>query len=120
MRTPITFLPFIAAAAVSFAADVPPSATVTKSQEGGFELTKSVRTNGCTLELRRYTKSKPYLQGYWVQGVFVGNKQVVGIQHSATEKEQFLTIEQGTGYGVLQLDRDLDGKYEILLVVSVK
>ena len=120
MRTTLTSFLFVAAAVVSFAADVPRAATVTKSQDGSFELTKSVRTNGCTLELRRYTKSKPYLQGYWVQGVFVGDKHVVKIQHSATEKEQSLAIEQGTGYGILQLDRDLDGKYEILLVVSLK
>jgi hypothetical protein len=120
MRIPLTFLLFVGAAIVSLAADIPPSATVTKSQDGALELIKSIRTNGCTLELRRYTKSKPYLQGYWVQGVFIGDARVVQIQHSATEKEQSLAIAPATGWGVLQLDRDLDGKYEMLLVVSVE
>jgi len=120
MRTPITLLLFVAVALVSFGSQVPAPATVTKSQQGSYEVTKSVRTNGCTLVLRRYTKSKPYLQGRWTQLVYVGDKGVMRIQHSAVEKEQLLGIEPGTGYGVLLLDRNLDGKYEMFVVVSLK
>jgi hypothetical protein len=98
----------------------PQPAVVAKSQEGSFELTTSSRTNRCRLELRCYTKKQPYLQGFWVQGVFIGDKHLISIQHSATEKEQSMAIEQGTGYGVLQIDRSLDGKYEMLIVVSLK
>lgn len=31
-----------------------------------------------------------------------------------------MAIDQGVGYGVLQIDRNLDGKYEMLIVVSLK
>jgi hypothetical protein len=60
------------------------------------------------------------MRGYWMQYVYVGDKHLLEIQHSATEKEQSLVIEHDTGYGVVQIDRDLDGKYEMLIVASLK
>ena len=115
-----TLVLLVITASALLAAERPGAAVVAKTREGSFDLITSVRTNGCRLELRRYAKSKPYLQGYWIDDVYVGDKQLVRIHHSATEKEQSLAIEQNTGYGILQIDRDLDGKYEMLIVVSVK
>lgn len=60
------------------------------------------------------------MQGYWTQNVYIGEKKLLRIEHSLTEKEQSLIIEQSTGYAVAQIDRNLDGKYEMLLIVSLK
>lgn len=114
-------VPLLLTLATSFAADSPPSAVVSNRQEGSFLVTASVRTNGCKLELWRYTKDKPHLQGYWIQHVYVGEKHLIQVQqHSATEKEQSLVIEHDKDCGVLQIDRNLDGKYEMLVVASLK
>src|SRR4026207_23727 len=94
----------------AFAVDSSLSAVVSNRTDRGYAVTASVRTNGCTLELWQYTGAKAHLQGYWIQHVYVGDKHLFQIQHSATEKEQSLAIEHNTGYGVLQIDRDLDGK----------
>lgn len=120
MRIPIAILLFVAAAMVSIASPVPTAASVTKSQKGSFELTKSVRTNGCTLELRRYTKSNPNLQGYWAQELYIGDKRLLRIQHSVVDKEQWLGFEPVTGYATQQIDSNLNGKYEVFLVLSLQ
>jgi len=104
----------------SFAADTPASAVVTKSQITSHEVTKSVRTNGCRLELWRYNKSNPYFQGHWIQHVYAGDQHLLQIEHSLSEKEQYLAIDQNTGYGVVQIDRHLDGKYDLIIVISLK
>jgi len=72
------------------------------------------------LELRRITKGEPYFQGYWVQDVHVGDQLLFRVEHSVAEKEQALLIEPQSAYGILQIDRDLDGKHDLFVVLSVK
>ena len=124
MRTLHTFFFLVIAVSSLYAGDITPSAVISSFYEKPYDIATSVRTNGCKLELRRYpetyTKNKPKLQGFWVQDVFVGKNLILRIQHSAVDKEQFLAIERGSDYGVLQIDRDLDGKYETLIVSSLK
>ncbi len=103
----------------AFAADMPPSAVVTNWQKGLHAITTSVRSNGCTLELYQITNSRnPELKGYWAQHVYAGNKHIMQITHSAVHKQQSLAIDSETGYGVGQLDTNLDGKYDLFIVVS--
>lgn len=120
MHTIRTIILLLLTVSGSFAVDAPNLAIVTNSQQRGFEVTTSVRTNGCRLELWRYVKKQPDMNGYWVQNLYVGDKRLLQIQHSLSYKEQSLVVEQNTDYGVLQLDRDLDGKYEMLIVMSLK
>lgn len=118
MHTLLSLSFLIFTMSVSFGADLPPVAVVTNSQQRSSEVTASVRTNGCNMELWRYNKNRPDLQGYWIQHVYAGKKHLLKIEHSATEKERSLHLEQGSGYGFMQIDRDLDGKYEMLVIVS--
>ena len=104
-----------------FAGDIASSAVVTNFEKGVHAITVSVRTNGCTLELYRHTnKGNPYFAGHWTQHVYAGGRHLLEIQHSAAEKEQSLAIDDNTGYRVLQIDRNLDAKYEMLTVISLK
>ena len=92
---------------------------MTNWQKGTHGITASIRTNGCTLELHQITNSRnPELKGYWIQHVYAGGKHILQIEHSALHKEQSLAIDPGRGYGVGQVDRNLDGKYDMLVVVS--
>jgi hypothetical protein len=124
MRTLITFLILVAGAQAGCSADVPSAPVVSSSYEKPYDVVTSVRKNGCKLELRRYpeayTKNKPALEGFWVQDVLVGDMLILRTQHSALEKERSLVIERASEYGVLQIDRDLDGRYEVLVVSSLK
>lgn len=115
-----TLLFIVVASSTLLAADSPPPAVITKAERGNYELTTSTRTNGCRLELSRYIKTQANMQGYWLQNVFVGKKHLATIQHFATQNERSLVFDQDTGFGILQLDRDLDGKYEMLIVTSIK
>jgi len=123
MRTLCALVSLIVTTSV-FAADKPAAPLVSTFYEKPYDITASVRTNGCKLELRRYpeayTKTKPRLQGFWVQDVFVGEKLILEIRHSAADNEQSLAIERDKDYGVLQFDRDLDGKYETVIVASLR
>lgn len=118
MRTTLSLVFFTLTISALFSADLPSVAVVTNSQQRSFEVKASVRTNGCLMELWRYNKSRADLQGYWIQHVYAGKKHLLKIEHSATEKERSLHLEQGSGYGFMQIDHDLDGKYEMLVVVS--
>jgi len=90
----------------------PGDPAISISEPLSFEVTKAVRTNGCSLELRRYTKKRPSLQGYWTQQGYVDGHLLFRIEHSTSPKEQTLTIHHVKDVLVMQLDRDLDGKYE--------
>ncbi len=120
----LRLLVFLAVASSVGAAERPASPVVSSYYEKPYDISTSVRTNGCRLELRRYpetyTKNKPSLQGFWVQDVFIGKSLILRVRHSAAEKEQSLVVEQNSGYGVVQVDRDLDTKYETIIVASLK
>lgn len=118
MRTLLSLIILALTMSASFGADLPATAVVTNSQQRSFEVTESVRTNGCIIKLSRYNKNRPELQGYWTQNVYAGGKHILRIEHSEVEKERSLHLDQGTGYGIMQIDRDQDGKYEMLVIVS--
>jgi hypothetical protein len=97
-----------------------PSAVVTNWQQGAHAITTSVRSNGCTLGLVQITNSRdPQFKGYWIQHAYGGEKHILQVEHSPMHKEQSLAIDQGTGYFIGQIDTNLDGKYEMFVVVSV-
>ena len=58
--------------------------------------------------------------GYWVQNAFVGDHQLFRIEHSTSPKEQALMFERMTDIVVMPIDRDLDGRYDMFLLLSVK
>ncbi len=93
---------------------------ISKSQELSFEVTKSVRTNGCMLELNRYTNKRPSSQGYWYQKASLNGDLLFRIEHSTSPKEQSLTFHRVKDVMVIQIDRDLDGKYDMFLILSSK
>jgi hypothetical protein len=98
----------------------PGDPAISISQPLSFEVTKTVRTNGCTLELRRYTNKRPSMQGYWTQKASVNGHLLFRIEHSTDPKEQTLTFHSVKDVSVMQIDRDLDGKYDLLLILSSK
>jgi len=98
----------------------PGDPVISNSQPLSFEVTNAVRTNGCALELRRYTNKRPSLQGYWTQKASVNGRLLFRIEHSTEPKEQTLTIHHVKDVLVMQIDRDLDGKYDLFLILSSK
>lgn len=96
----------------------PGDPAISISQPLSFEVTKAVRTNGCELELRRYTNKRPSMQGYWTQKATVNGRLLFRIEHSTSPKEQTLTIHHVKNVLVMQIDRDLDGKYDLFLILS--
>ena len=118
MLPSLTFLALTLSA--TLAAEPVSSVVVSNRQEPAFAVTASIRTNGCKLELFRYTKDKPHMQGYWIQHLYVGEEPLLLIQRSAIDKEQTLIIDPARNYAVLQMDLNFDGKYEMFLVESIK
>lgn len=98
----------------------PAAPVVSTSHDRSFEVTSETRSNGCTLVLRKYTNSRPSMQGYWVQDAFVDSHHLFSIRHSTSPREQALMFEPMTDIMVLPIDRNLDGKYDMFLLLSPK
>jgi hypothetical protein len=98
----------------------PSMPVITKSNELSFEVTTEVRTNGCTLVLRRYTNKRPSMQGYWTQDAFADTRLLFRIQHSTSPKEQALMFNLMKDVVVMPIDQNLNGRYDMFLVLSVK
>lgn len=98
----------------------PATPVISTSRDRSFAVTTETRSNGCTLVLRKYTNSRPSMQGYWVQDAFVGSHHLFSIQHSTSPREQALMFEPMTDIMVMPIDRNLDGKYDMFLLLSPK
>ena len=94
---------------------------ITKTNELSMEVTTSARTNGCKLVLRRYTNKRPSMQGYWRQRAYVNDQWLFQIEHSTSPKEQSLIFNDPLkDTSVTPIDRNLNGKYDLFLVFSLK
>jgi hypothetical protein len=60
------------------------------------------------------------MQGYWQEDVMIDNHLLFRLKHSTSPKEQALMLVPVREFAVMPIDLDLDGRYDIFLVLSTK
>jgi len=120
MKLPLVLLAALFTTSHLFASQAPSEAIVLKTNESRVEITTSSRTNGCKLELRRLTRKSKSIKEYWSQSLFCGDDKLLELVHKdgTHGREISLLHLPNEKYQILQLDSDLDGDYDMILVLK--
>lgn len=121
MKLPLILITALFTAFHLYASQVPSEAIVFKSNEKSVEITTSSRTNGCKLELRRWTGKSKSTKEYWSQELYCGDEKLLKLLHQVDiyGSERSLLHLPNEKHQILQLDRDLDGVYDMILVLKI-